>query len=191
MFRPWPKNPFVRHLEGKGHTLRKRLGLGEFEALSPSQLIQTYDDMALLDLRTLSGQFAAEFGVLQKHSNSWSAFALREGGGPWLITWNPWHSENRVRASLMEEVSHIILKHRPTRLLPDPLTGLPRRVYAPSKEKEAYGVAGAALVPYNGLVALIQEGDRIPAIALRYGVSAELVQMRLNITRAADGALSG
>lgn len=186
MFVPWPQNRYVRHLEGRGHGLRTRLSLGAFDPLDPRKLIGTYDGMFLLDLLSLGATYESQLTVLRKFSNAWSAIAFREGGGPWLISWNPWHAETRVRASLMEEVSHIVLGHRPTALRRDPLTGLPKRVYTPSKEKEAYGVAGAALVPYNGLRTMVATGKTVPAIAEQYQVSEQLVQMRLNVTRAGE-----
>lgn len=88
----------------------------------------------------------------------------------------------------MEEVSHIFLQHAPTRLEPCPATGLPLRTFAKSKEKEAYGVAGAALVPFNGLSYLLSMSDDTGAIAERFGVSTDLVRMRIQVTRARERA---
>lgn len=183
MFCRWPSNGFVRHLEGKGHRLRERLGLDALGALDPRQLVGTYNNMALLDLTGVTGN-ASDVGVVRKFSGAWSAMAYREHGGVWLITWNPWHAETRIRVSLMEEVAHIILNHAPTKMVPDPRVGLPRRTYSPSKEKEAYGVAGAALVPYNGLVAMLRRDLGASDIAAQYQVSEALVQMRLRVTGA-------
>jgi hypothetical protein len=186
-FVPWPDNRFVRHLERAGHRLRERMSLRPFDALDPVQLIATYDNMVLANLLDL---FRDDPGlrVLQEHRRAWSAIAYREKPGPWLLMANPWHAETRTRASLMEEVSHIVLDHRPTRLSPCELTGLPKREYTPSKEKEAYGVAGAALVPFNGIVPLLRAGESVDAIADRYGVSVELAMMRINVTGARKSA---
>ncbi|MGB8297686.1 MAG: ImmA/IrrE family metallo-endopeptidase [Polyangia bacterium] len=144
--------------------------------------------MALLDLTGVTGN-ASEVGVVRKFSGAWSAMAYREHGGVWLITWNPWHAETRIRVSLMEEVAHIILDHAPTKMVSDPRVGLPRRTYSPSKEKEAYGVAGAALVPYNGIMAMLQRGAGVSNIAVQYKVSEALVQMRLKVTGAQSAVL--
>jgi hypothetical protein len=186
-FVPWPENRFVRHLESAGHRLRERIALRPLEALDPQRLIASYDNMRVADLLELFGGDPG-MKVLQDHSRAWSAIAYREKPNPWLIVANPWHSETRTRASLMEEVAHIVLEHKPTRIEPCELTGLPRRTYTPSKEKEAYGVAGAALVPFNGLVPLLKAGRSNGEIADIYGVSPELATMRVNVTGARKAA---
>jgi len=183
MFWEWPSDKFVRHIEGRGHGLRKRLGLKESAALDPRQLVGTYKNMDLLDLGQVVGHMA-ELEVLQRNSSAWSAMAYRENGGVWLITWNPWHAETRIRASMMEEVAHIILDHASTKLIPDPILGLPQRTYSPSKEKEALFVAGAPLVPYNGMMDMLACRRSGAEIAAQYQVSEALVQMRLNLTGA-------
>lgn len=164
------------------------MGVRHDEALDPLKLIATYDDMSVVDIRDFARAHPEQLRILQEESGKWSAMAFRMGSGPWLIAWNPWHAETRTRVSLMEEVSHIILKHKPTKLEPCPITGLPKRTFTPSKEKQAYGVAGAALVPYNGMVALLRGGASVEEIAATFGVSVELARMRLNVTRAADAA---
>jgi hypothetical protein len=186
-FVPWPQHPFLRRLEREGHRLRERLSLGPFEALDPHQLIASLGILSL-NLLEMYGDAHEGMQLLRRYSDSWSAVAYREPPGPWLVTWNPWHSPTRVRASIMEEVAHIVLDHKPTRMEPCPLTGLPKRTYTPSKEKEAYGVAGAALVPFNGLVTFLRRGDDLADIAQRYGVSVELATMRANVTRARTAA---
>jgi hypothetical protein len=190
VFVPWPNDRFVRHLESEGHKLRQRLKLTSTSRLDPAALIGTYDNMVLFDLRTAASTNAADLQLLRADSACWSAMAFRMGeeGNPWLITWNPWHAQNRIRVSVMEEVSHIILGHKPTDLIPHPITGLPQRTFARSKEREAYGVAGAALVPFNGLVPLVRQGQTEASIAEIFGVSVELVTMRTNVTKAREAA---
>lgn len=188
MFIPWPTDGFVRHLEGEGHKLRQRLRLESTAQLDPATLIGTYDHMILFDIRSAAGTNDADLELLRADSDRWSAMAFRIGDNPWLITWNPWHAPSRIRVSMMEEVSHIVLGHKPTALVPDPRTGLPRRTFTPSKEKEAYGVAGAALVPYSGLVPLLRRGETNESIASLFGVSSELVTMRVNVTKARQAA---
>lgn len=187
-FTPWPEHPFTRRLEREGHALRTRLKLTSFDALDPSTLITTFDEMRATDLIGLFGANHPGMRVLFDHRRAWSAIAYREQPEPWLIVTNPWHAETRQRASAMEEVAHIVLKHKPTRLDPCPHTGLPKRTFTASKEKEAYGVAGAALVPFTGLVTLLRDGESAEEIAIRYGVSVELANMRINVTRARKAA---
>jgi hypothetical protein len=151
-------------------------------------LIQTYDGMVPFDLGAVLSGESEDAQLLRSCSSSWSALAYREGDGCWLIAWNPWHAPTRVRASLMEEVAHIVLEHRPTKLVPDPITGLPRRTFSRSKEQEAYGVGAASLVPYNGLVILSRLGRSEADIARQFGVSEELVAFRMKVTGARKAA---
>jgi len=182
-FVPWPKDRFVRRLEGKGHELRRRLLLGDQERLGTRALINTFDDIQMVSLLDVGPEFSEQLAILEREASAWSAIAYREPGGPWLVSWNPWHARTRARVSIMEEVSHIRLQHAPTRLVACPNTGLPLRTFTKSKEKEAYGVAGAALVPYNGLVKTLGRGMGVDEVAAQYDVSPALVRMRAQITR--------
>jgi hypothetical protein len=178
----WPSHPFLRRIEGVAHGLRKRLALGDLEPLEPPDLIRTFDNIRMLDLGPILRSASQDAALLTAHSSAWSALAYRESGGPWLVTWNPHHNAVRIRASVMEEVAHIVLNHRPTQLVPDDVTGLPRRTFSRSKEREAYAVAAAALLPYNGLF-LMQRARRVVSdIAKHYAVSEQLVQYRMNVT---------
>lgn len=62
--------------------------------------------------------------------------------------------------------------------------GLARRTYSRSKEREAYGVAGAAFMPYNGIEEMLGYGKGAADIVAQYQVSEALVQMRLKVTGA-------
>jgi hypothetical protein len=179
MFREWPADRFTRHIEGRGYRLRQRLRLNDCDALDPWRLIATYDNIRILDLSKIDCNVTG-LEILRKAR--WSAIAYRENGGPWLVAWNPWHANTRTKVSVMEEVAHIMLGHAPTKMVPDPVLGLPRRTFSPSKEKEAYGVAAAALVPYNGMFDMLRGGCGCGDVAARYGVSEELARMRLRVT---------
>lgn len=189
MFEPWPKHKYLRHLEGQAHTLRKRAKLTPLQPLEPIDVAQTLPNVILAELRALAALSSeGDLGVLERESETWSALALRIDSGPWLVTWNPWHAPARTRVSVMEEIAHIVLNHKPTSLTPDPVTGLPVRAYSASKEKEAYGVAAAAVLPYAGLVQLLRQGKSDAEVAAHYGVSGQLVTMRTNMTKAREAA---
>jgi hypothetical protein len=185
MFEPWPQNKYLRHLEGQAHGLRKRAILTPLQLLEPRDVARTLPNVMLAELPALAALSPdSNLAILERESETWSALALRIDGGPWLVTWNPWHAPTRTRVSVMEEIAHIVLEHKPTSLTPHPTTGLPVRAYSPSKEKEAYGVAAAAVLPYVGLVQLLRQGKSDAEIAAHYGVSVQLVTMRINLTKA-------
>ena len=69
-------------------------------------------------------------------------------GEPTLIViLNPARSLRRQCASLLEELSHHLLGHRPTRIYVDKRTGLLQRDYDPSQEAEAYDFGSVLLLP--------------------------------------------
>ena len=57
------------------------------------------------------------------------------------------------------------------------------RDYRKTDEEEAYGVGAAGLVPYVTLKSLLAKGKTSTQIAARYGVSRDLVEYRMKVTR--------
>jgi len=112
---------------------------------------------------------------------NWSAVTLALPDGWQLSILNPKHTPERKRATLMEEICHIILGHEPTRISTDG-NHVAFRDYNPINEQTAYGVGAAVLVPYEALRAQLQAGKSPKLIARRYGVSIELVLYRIKIT---------
>jgi hypothetical protein len=86
------------------------------------------------------------------NSTSWSGGAISTDGG-WVVILNPLHDHVRQRATLAEELTHIVMGHPPSTI--DPITG--KRSYRDDCEEEAYAVGGAMLLPYSHL-------DRTPFI---------------------------
>lgn len=99
-----------------------------------------------------------------------------------LVIYNATHPMTRVRATLMEEFFHLWLEHRPTRLrlMSDGRGG---RDYDSGKESEAYGSGAAALVPYKGLRAMLEEGKGSAEIAAHFEVSEPLVDFRIRVSK--------
>lgn len=188
-FIPWPsKPPFLKRWEGKGQELRRRLSLNDEKPLDPIKLIQSFSDMVLLNAKEMAGHCAEQVEVLKDMASEWWAASYRVGDGPWLILYNPWQAETRLRATLMEEIVHIYLKHKPTKIETDPRTGLPKRTFDKSKEMEAYGVGAAALLPYVPLVQKLRAGMNHRDIASHFGISEQLVNYRSNVTKAKEVA---
>jgi Zn-dependent peptidase ImmA (M78 family) len=89
----------------------------------------------------------------------------------------------------MEEISHVFLGHKPSRLSVENTdhTGKTRaRDYNHDIEEEAYGTGAAALIPYSSLKRMIGEGKTAQQIARHYGVSRALVEFRIKISRLWD-----
>jgi IrrE N-terminal-like domain len=64
-----------------------------------------------------------------------------------LCILNPIHDLRRRRIRLMEEISHIFLRHKPTTVR-EIGGGFSSRDYVASHEHEAYGVGAAAIMPW-------------------------------------------
>lgn len=129
--------------------------------------------------------------LLGPGKDKWSGGAAAQSlpDGKKLIILNPSHGTNRHNATLMEEVSHVFLGHKPSQLgvrnTNDKGEAIARD-YRPEIEQEAYGVGAAALVPYSALVRFIAEGKTSREIARHYGVSKDLVEYRIRVSRLWD-----
>lgn len=109
------------------------------------------------------------------NSTSWSGGAISLEGS-WVVILNPLHDQVRQRATLAEELTHIVMGHPPSTI--DPITG--KRSYRDDCEEEAYAVGGAMLLPYSHLFWRVKRGAVRSAIAEGYNVSEPFVVYRIN-----------
>ncbi len=134
---------------------------------------------------------AAREHLLGTGKDMWSGGAASKKlpDGRKLIILNPTHGKNRHNATLMEEISHVFLGHKPSRLAIKSKNRegkLIARDYNAEIEEEAYATGAAALVPYRGLKKMILSGKTSAEIARHYGVSRALVEYRIKISRLWD-----
>ncbi|MCO6511915.1 MAG: ImmA/IrrE family metallo-endopeptidase [Aridibacter famidurans] len=120
--------------------------------------------------------------------DAWSGGACSQPlpDGRRLIILNPTHGKNRQNATLMEEISHVFLGHKPSRLaFREEGDGTPvkARDYNAEIEEQAYSVGAAALVPYSALRELVREGRTSRQIARQYEVSRLLVEYRIKVSK--------
>lgn len=80
----------------------------------------------------------------------------------------------------MEELSHIHLKHKPTKL--QVVNGLVLRDWNQTQETQAYWVGAAALVPRRVMKGAITRRMTLADVAGECGVSHELVGFREKVT---------
>jgi hypothetical protein len=172
---------FLSWVERQAQSLRRRLLLAPLAQLDPFQLatnmgaqVLSPTDVPGLDSNCLNRLLVAD-------SDGWSAGSVRFPDGQIVIVLNPNHPATRKHATLMEELSHIYLKHTPTQLII--IDGVPAfRSFKKAQETEAYWVGAAALLPRNVLeFARANRIDR-SSLALRYGVSEALVKFRERVT---------
>lgn len=183
--------------KGRHHEIRA-IGLREFAGLRR-------DDQPLdpFDLARFANLFVAPFEAIQSLSPETREHLLGAGKDLWsggaaslalpdgrrLIILNPTHGSRRHKATLMEEICHVFLGHKPSRLAIETrnLDGrIIARDYNHAIEEEAYSTGAAALVPYAGLKGMIQQGRTAREIARHFGVSLALVEFRIKISRLWD-----
>ena len=126
--------------------------------------------------------------LLGAASEQWSggACSLPLPDGRRIVILNPNHGPARTNATLMEEISHVFLGHKPSRLkvVAETENGQTvSREYRRSDEEQAYATGAAALVPFSALKKLIHDGERSQQIAAHFRVSRDLVEYRLKVTR--------
>ena len=126
--------------------------------------------------------------LLGAASEQWSggACSLPLPDGRRIVILNPNHGPARTNATLMEEISHVFLGHKPSRLkvVAETENGQTvSREYRRSDEEQAYATGAAALVPFSALKRLIHDGRRSHQIATHFRVSRDLVEYRLKVTR--------
>lgn len=146
------------------HELARGMGV---RVLSPGDI----PGMDRADLRRL----------LVEDRDGWSAGSIRLPNGRMLIVLNPTHPPTRKRATLMEELAHVHLGHKPSQLiLLD--GGIAVRSFKKSQETEAYWVGAAALLPRVVLQHASSNGITKAALAESRGVSEQLVTFRERVT---------
>jgi Zn-dependent peptidase ImmA (M78 family) len=171
----------ARRFEKSALRIRKFAGLSSFCArLEPYNLAARLGMrvIEMKDLPNVSDQTART--LLLDKSGEWSgASSGKLPDGSVLIVLNTTQSYLRRKATLMEEVCHVLLGHQRNRLSSD-LFG--SRDYNKKDEAEAYAVGAAALVPFAGLWHFLEQGLQSLEIARHYDVTKSLVEYRMQVT---------
>jgi len=179
--------------------LREFAGVTEDQPLDPFALA-SFARLLVVDFESIEGLSAeSRTHLLGAAADEWSGGACsRPLPNGWrLVILNPAHGPQRNRATLMEEVAHVFLGHKPNRLAA--ITGDVRsgkspananqsggrmlaRDYNQTDEEAAYAVGAAALAPFGALRRLVMEGRNSREIARHFRVSRQLVEYRIKVT---------
>jgi len=170
--------------EPKAQKLRALLSLQAEDILDPFDLAPKVG-LTLVDFADVPIDDDLRSYLLDGAADHWSAGVYAEAlpDGTYLCILNPVHDLRRRRITLMEEISHIFLRHKPTTVR-DIGGGLSSRDYLQSQEHEAYGVGAAAIMPWASFFHELNDGMTVGEIAAKYGVSTALVTYRISITGA-------
>jgi hypothetical protein len=179
----------------------RALGLRDFAGVTGDQpldpfALAKFAKLMVVDFDSIEGlSTESRAHLLGAAADEWSGGACsRPLPNGWrLVILNPAHGPQRNRATLMEEVAHVFLGHKPNRLAAitdqrDP-AGKPQargrmlaRDYNQTDEEAAYAVGAAALVPYAALRRLVLESRNAQEIARHFRVSRQLAEYRIKVT---------
>ncbi len=178
-----------RRFELRAQGLREFAGLkSDRQPLNPFELAN-YAKLLVVPFSAID-QLSddARAHLLGDGKNNWSggAASVKLPDGRKLIILNPTHGKNRHNATLMEEISHVFLGHKPSRLAIEKKNKEGKSIardYDREIEEEAYGTGAAALVPFRSMKEFVLEGKTIGEIARHFRVSKALVEYRLKVSR--------
>lgn len=176
----------ARSWEPKALDLRRLAGIDIADPLDPWQLAPKVG-LTVVDgqrvMNTLDGEWRAHLLGAGRHSWSGGVYPRALSDGTYLCILNPTHSRRRNKITLMEEIVHTYLNHKPSVLVPV-TDGLGVRCYDKAHEEEGYGVGAAALLPWQTFFAAVNAGHTIQDLAEYYDVTPHLVKYRIKITGA-------
>ena len=160
---------------------RQTLNLSLVEPLNPIDLakhlgvvVWTPEDIPQLSRKSLAQLTSVD-------PSSWSAVTINVDQTN-LVILNSAHSQSRLNNSLSHELSHLILNHKADQATVVDGGYLFRDRYDKEQEDEANWLAGALLVPRDGLRKAYSNNDDEINLANQFGVSADLLRWRLRMT---------
>lgn len=181
-----------RHNEIRALALREFAGLRfDDERLDPFALAK-YAKLFVATFEAIEGlSEATKKHLLEGGKDLWSggAASAKLPNGQRLIILNPTHGKNRHNATLMEEICHVFLGHKPSRLAVKNTNRQGQAIardYNHAIEEEAYGTGAAALVPYTALKRMVGQGMTSADIARHFNVSRALVEYRIKVSKLWD-----
>jgi hypothetical protein len=199
------KEPLLPPTEKRKQYELRALGLRDFAGVAGDQpldpfALARFAKLMVVDFERIEGLSGeARAHLLGAAANEWSGGACSQPlpNGWRLVILNPAHGIHRNRATLMEEIAHVFLGHKPSRLATitdDHGRGrsfesarqsgsrVLAREYNKSDEEAAYAVGAAALVPYGALCRLVREDRTSNEIARHFRVSRQLAEYRIKVT---------
>ena len=164
--------------------IRQFAGVKPDEPLDPYRLAK-HVKLLVVDLDRIQGLSEESRKQLTMiDPRSWSGGTTKPLPNGWrLVVLNPMHGRERNAATLMEEICHVILGHSLGRVNVESENGVGFRDYNAKDEEAAYAVGAAALLPYYALHQAVHNGMSAEQIAARFGVSKDLVEYRIKVTR--------
>lgn len=173
-----PVSLLKEELESAAEKFRNDLRLNEEQPLDPLQLkIEGVDILRLTKTICLSKATVNQLST--ESCDEWSAMSvpLDAAHEHWSVLLNDCHTVERQRVTLLEELWHILLGHKLTKIAK--VAGAYGRTYDSAEEHDAYYLASATLLPRTAVARAVAEGLGSIKIGAQFGTSAELVDYRI------------
>lgn len=171
---------FKSEAEAIAREVRLELGVAVGAPMDPWQLAAHLEIpvLRLSEFVRLVPQSAKQ--LLAKNKSAFSAVMVFKGTTATIVV-NDAHSRARQASNLTHEIAHRLLLHDPGPAFQH--DGV--REWNGLHEQEADWLAGALLVTDAAAVAIVRDGIAVGEAARQYGVSAKMMQFRINVTGAA------
>ncbi len=176
-----PTQMFLQYIEKQATAIRQRAQVGLLDRLDPKSLKKVFG-IKFVTLEEMSNAVPSETidAFKSMTAKDWSGCGLEMPNGTLIVMLNPNMTMERTNVTIMEEISHKHLKHQPSKIITLP-GGLTQRVYNQQVEQQAYWTAGATLLPALVIAQAVWKRETAAEVALKYGASVELVEMRIRI----------
>jgi Zn-dependent peptidase ImmA (M78 family) len=159
--------------------VREELGLLLLDRLDPWALAEhlAIPVLGLSELESTASDAVRHLGEVEPEA--FSAVTVFSGSRR-IIVHNDFHSQARQASDVTHELAHGLLLHEPTPALDQ--RGC--RLWNQDIEDEAQWLAGALLITEDAALWIVRSGLSLAEAGLRFGVSKQMVQYRLNVTGA-------
>jgi Zn-dependent peptidase ImmA (M78 family) len=159
--------------------IRAELALSSTAPLDP-WLLATHLGISVVPLTELSTEAPlAAVRFLRLDKRAFSAVTVFRGHKR-VIVINDTHHPRRQASDLAHELAHGLLLHEPT----NTFDASGARLWNEDMEEEASWLAGALLISDEAALHIVRTGLSIREAARTYGVSAPMIQFRINMTGA-------
>jgi Zn-dependent peptidase ImmA (M78 family) len=165
-------------MENMAEDFRKKLSLKEKDPFDPFKL--EIEDIEIIPISEVTDFDEKHLNLLMDDwANQWSAMSvpLDASQEKWVVVYNDVHDKERQRVSVLEEVWHILLGHRLTKIVK--IGTQHSRTFDSDEEHDAYYLASASLIPEKAVVQFVEKKGDVAKFASSLGVSKELVEYRI------------
>jgi Zn-dependent peptidase ImmA (M78 family) len=159
--------------------IRGELGLRDIEPLDPWKLAAALE-IELVPLRSFREDARRAHRLFRVIDLKTFSAVTVFNGTERMIVYNDAHSRGRQASDITHELAHALLQHPPAPALDH--RGC--RNWDPALEEEADWLAGVLLITEVAALSIVQHGLSLEQAAVRYSVSKQMVQFRVNMTGA-------